>query len=477
MNSTSKRPNILLITTDHQRFDTLGINGNPVLETPILDSLAAGGMNFTRAYSPCPICIPARRTILSGLHPDTHGMHSNVEGEEFNPPRTLPGVLRDAGYQTEMIGKMHMFPQGKCFGFEHIVLSETPNFRPTSRFQKRNDYVDYLRSQGIQEHPCINGITSNSRVARPSWLPEEHHHNTWLVKEAARFLCEKRDPSRPWFLHLSFSAPHPPLTPPAVYFDKYEKKGVDSPVLGEWVPHEPPRRGVRVDSQTGPFFEDEMRRARIGFYGLINHIDDCLSYLFDRYFEYGSGRGRDPVYVLFTSDHGEMLGDHHLFRKSLAYEGSSHLPFFISGFNVPLKAKTVNDLVSLEDIMPTLLDLAGVEIPEGLDGRSLAGYVRGDKPVAAREILAGGCHGPSNWYLIEGTYKYIWFSATNEEQLFDLEHDPHETHDLSAESAEVLRRMRERMAEYAATRDDLAYDPQQLQPCANRPPRAFTWNC
>lgn len=464
-----ERPHILLITTDQQRHDAMGINGNRVVETPNLDALAARGTNFSRCYVTCPVCIPARRSLLSGLHPLSHGLTHYQDGLEFDPPFTLPGVLRDAGYQTQLVGKLHMHPMGKRFGFDHMVLSETPNSRPTSPWQHRNDYVRWLREQGVREHPHFHGISSNGRAVYPWPLEERLHHNNWLAREAVRFLCEDRDPSCPFFLHLSFTHPHPPLVPTRPYLERYEGKEMPGPVLGEWIPDGAPAPGNSPDSATGPFEEKIIKRAKAGYYALINHIDDCVAHVLERWREYGNPRTRDPLYVIFSSDHGELLGDHHLFRKSLPYEGSSHVPFFISGFNVDLRSGQSDVLCCWEDMLPTIADLAGAEVPGGTDGHSLAAAARGG-PAPEREELHGLCG--NHHFLVGERHKYLWFSNTNEEQLFDLREDPMETRDLSARTP-LIAPMRARMAAHLADRTELTHDPEALRPCANQPPKAL----
>lgn len=471
------RPNILLITTDQQRYDAMGLN-NPSspLRTPNLDSLAAKGVNFTRAYTTCPVCIPARRTLLTGLHPTTHGLLRYQDGLEWDPPFTLPGLLSEAGYQTQLVGKLHLYPQRKRYGFDHMVRSETPNARPTSKTMPVNDYATWLRDQGIPFHPQAVGTAGNGRVARPYNLDEEYHQTSWCADQAVRFLTQQRDPSCPYFMHLSFWAPHPPLIPPQAYWDRY--KGMDyRATLGDWTPdfEEIPglNRGLDPSSQTGPFGIEEIRDAAAGYFGLINHVDDRIGFILDRLFEYGSDRASEPTYIIFTSDHGEMLGDHHLWRKSIAYEGSSHVPFFISGRNVDLPGTTNDELVCLEDVAATALDMAGVEVPDALSGElesaSLAGTLRGET-VQTRGRLFGQCSG--HHFLVQGQHKYLWFEATGEEQLFDLESDPCECRDLSANTA-ALAPFRAALAEHLSETGQEAPDPAALSPCAGEAPRVF----
>jgi len=467
------RPNILLITTDQQRHDALGINGNEILQTPNLDWLASSGVNFKRAYTTCPVCIPARRTIISGLHPTAHGLVRYQDGLDWEPPFTLPGLLGDAGYQTQLIGKLHLHPQRRRYGFDNIILSETPNHRPTSKWQPHNDYADWLRDKGVPFHPVSHGVNSNSRIGRPFHLDEDYHHTSWLIEEAVKFTTKTRDPSCPWFLHLSIPAPHPPLVPPRDYFERYASLDLQ-PTIGEWANKSAPLHGINPVSAVGPFKEVEIQSAIAGYYGLIHHIDDRISHLLDRYFEYGNPRSKESLWVLFTSDHGEMLGDHHLFRKSLPYEASSHIPFFVSGFNIEKSSSQSDALVSLEDIAPTLLDLAGVQIPEGMDGKSLAPFLQGQTPET-RETIFGECGSGgklAHQFMVEGDLKYIWFAKTNEEQLFNLKEDPQERSDLSADE-ELLQPLRAKMAAHLEGREDYQYIPSELKPCRNYPPRVF----
>ena len=470
-----RRPNVLLITTDQQRFDALGLNGNPVLRTPNLDALAASGTNFSRCYISCPVCIPARRTLISGQHPDTHGMPGYRDGWEFDPPHTLPGAFKAAGYQTQLVGKLHLHPQRKRYGYDHMVLSDSANWRPTSPHQAHNDYAQWFADQHLPCHTNAHGINGNARTARPWTLGEEFHHTSWVARMAALFFEQWRDPSVPWFLHVSFVAPHPPLIPPQCYWDRYIHEPTLRPRIGEWAPpskgdNEP--RGVAPDANRGPFPAREIHDAIAGYYGLINHIDDRVQYLLDRFFEYQNPRAKEPTLIAFSSDHGEMLGDHQLFRKSVAYEGSAHVPLFITGRNLDVPRGQCNALCGWEDVMPTLLDLAGVPVPDGLDGRSLAPAMRGDGP-APRDTLHGGClDAVPHQYLLHGDHKYIWFARTGEEQLFNLATDPHELTDLSADAA-ALEPMRDRTAQRLANRTDITYDRAKLTPCGNTPPRAI----
>jgi arylsulfatase A-like enzyme len=468
------RPHILLITTDQQRFDALGINGNSLLETPNLDTLAAKGCNFSRCYVTCPVCIPARRTLLSGQHPVTHDLRWYEDGLSWDPPFTLPGILSAEGYQTQLIGKLHMHPMGKRYGFDHMVLSETSHWRPTSPIQPRNDYVRWLKRNGIEDHPHAHGISGNGRLVNTWGLEDRFHHNNWLAKEAAQFLTEDRDPTSPFFLHLSFYQPHPPLVPTRSYLERYERKAMPGPVIGEWAEalSRMERPGIAADSPVGPFGEEIIKRAQAAYYALINHIDDCVAHVLERWNEYGNPRRNEPLYIVFSSDHGEMLGDHHLFRKSLGYEAASHVPFFISGQHVDLTPGECHTLASWEDILPTVADMAGIQLPGPVDGRSLLPATKNEY-LEEKEQLFGMCHSQhTNYFMIKGPHKYIWFPDTGDEQVFDVIQDPSEKKDLS-EDAEILLPLRNEMERFIQTSGGPAYNRSALKPCCNQLPAIF----
>lgn len=419
-----KPPNILLIMTDQQRGDCLGIENHPCLLTPNMDALAAEGMRFRCAYSTSPVCIPARRSLLSGLHPQTHGMIGYADGREWEPAATLPQLLRDAGYHTGLVGRsMHQHPPRKRYGFEEMVIAG---------LQDENDY-----SRFVEEHLPAgggyygSGVMHNDWTARNWHLPEHLHQTHWTVNEALRFL-ERSDPSRPWFLTASFLAPHPPLIPPDFYFQRYLRSNLPGPEIGDWaeVP-EFPGGAPAVDSARVNLTGEALRSCRAAYYGLINHIDDEIRRLLSPV------TGFDPnnTLVVFASDHGEMLGDHYRFRKSLPYEASARIPFIIrmpGSFEVP-RGKVSDLPVCLEDLLPTLLEAAGVAVPGGVDGRSLLPALRGEPGSSWRDDLhieIGGAD-PSFHALTDGREKYVWFSQSGHEQFFDLQADPTECQDLA----------------------------------------------
>ncbi len=469
-------PNIILITADQFRGDCLGIAGHPELRTPWLDHLATRGVYFRRATTSCPVCIPARRSLLSGLHPASHGLNHNAEGQRFTPAATLPGLLREAGYHTQLIGKFHVSEPGHRLGFDHLIQSETPNDRRQSVHQRRNDYADWFHSVSDAPHTLYQGIMSNGRTARPWSEPEWQHHTNWVTREGARFLETTRDPTVPFFLQLSFWAPHQPAIPPQCYYDRYRDTSW-TPTIGDWVGERTPQPGLHIDAQRGPFSLREMREHAAGYFGLINHLDDQLQYLFDRWSNSRMFDRERPTWIIFTADHGEQLGEHHLFRKHTPYQGGIHIPLIIAPWRGATQTRHISDdLVGLEDILPTCLDLAGVPAATHLgahDGQSLVGVMRGE--ALGRAAFHGECRWTGSQhhrYCLTERHAYIRWTATGEEQCFDLTTDPHQCHDLSGTIDLTPWRPRvDAHRDQAATRSDDGKAP--LTPCAGRPPRAI----
>ncbi len=423
-------PNILLIMTDQHRADCLGIEGHPVLQTPHLDEIAGTGARFRRAYSACPLCIPARRTLMTGVSAKTHGVVGNVDRPLDLP--TLPGLLRDAGYQTHLCGKLHLWPKRKRYGFESMDWSDGPY-----EGEDIGDYGSFLIRQAgdIPYAARAHGATLNSWVARPWHLADRLHFTNWCTDRALEFL-DCRDPTAPYFLKISFFHPHTPCTPPAFYFDHYLNQELPEPVVGDWARFtECPALGQPVRSMRCALPANEMRTLRAGYFGSITHLDDQIGRILDRI------KGDRQTVVLFVSDHGEMLGDHQYFQKGLPYEASARIPFLIRlprSFGIR-PGQVCDQPVELMDVMPTILDVAGVDAPESVEGRSVLPLLRGDGG-AWRAWLHGECAqhrgGDSTrpdsamHYLTDGRQKYVWRSDTGDEQLFDLEADPNERTDL-----------------------------------------------
>lgn len=455
---------------DQMRGDCMSIEEHPVLQTPTIDDIGSSGVRFSRAYTTCASCIAARRSLLTGQYPSTNGMVGYREGLPITTP-TLPQLLRDAGYSTAIAGRyMHQSPPEEPYGFEKRVLGST--------YIRDDDYARYL-DERAPELGGISGIglSCNGRDARPWPVDEELHPTKWAIREARNILRDSGS-DRPVFLTASFYAPHPPLFPPSRYMDEY--LGMDLPpvAVGDW--ETPPPEGSfesNVDASRVNLSGEELRLAQAGYFGLIKQIDDLLPSLLED-FKRKSEKEQRPWLIVFTSDHGELLGDHYLFRKCEPYEGSSRIPFLIQASpDIGLATGTqCSSPVCLEDIMPTLLELADIPVPANTDGRSLLPVLRGeDKSV--RGLLHGEhspCYDDEQGYhfLTDGAMKYIWRPASGTVQLFDLQSDPNELHDLSAEpaNAPILRQWRSQMIKQLQERPEGFTDGTNLIPGRPYPP-------
>jgi len=416
------RPHVLLITVDHWPGSLLGIAGHPVVQTPSLDQLARGGMLFTRAYTECPVCIPARRTLLTGMTPRTHGDRTFQVGMRLPEVPTVAGAFREAGYQAYAVGKLHVYPPRDRAGFDDVILCEEgrPQLGPT------DDYEIYLAEQGYPGWQFLHGMSNNDYVARAWHLAEAHHVTNWTTRQMARMI-QRRDPTRPGFWYLSYTHPHPPLVPPAYYLDLYRDVDPGEPFAGSW-PCPPDAMPAWMNNRlidSSRYDEKLIRTARRAFFALATHIDHQLRIVLGTLREEGL---LDRTIVMFLADHGDMLGTHGLWAKRLFYEESARVPMILlgtAGSEQVAYAQSDDRLVGLQDVMPTLLDLAGVPVPDSIDGISMVGSSR-------RESFYGeyGEGEEATRMLHDGRYKLIYYAAGNRLQLFDLHTDPREGTDL-----------------------------------------------
>lgn len=421
------RPNVMIFMADQFRGDCLGIDGHPDVKTPFLDTLALRGARFTRAYSATPTCIAARAGLLTGMCPSHHGRVGYQDGLAWSYPHTLPGCFTQAGYQTKCVGKMHVHPLRSRQGFQDVELHDgfLHYYRKSAMPYYENQMIadDYLYEMQGKGHKDITdtGIECNGSVARPWPYEEETHPTRWVADRTIDFL-RRRDRDHPFFLMASFVRPHPPFDAPQCFFDMYRGKELRRPPVGDWAS---PVGSREQSSPYGVADPELLKEAQIGYYACITQIDHQIGRIMEQLLLEGV---LDNTYVLFISDHGELLGDHNLYRKSLGYEGSARVPFLLSGPGI--QRGTVNDsVVELMDVMPTLLDACGIAIPDTVDGKSLLPLLQGGE---WREWVHGEhlYEGETAQYIVTSRDKYLWFSGTGREQYFDLANDPQERHNL-----------------------------------------------
>lgn len=438
----SKRPNILLIVTDHWSAQLLGTAGHPVIKTPGLDELAANGTRFSNCYSECPVCIPARRTLMTGQTPKTHGDRVFSVKMQMPSVKTLPQAFRDAGYQADAVGKLHVYPQRDRIGFDSVQLDEEGR----RHLGGLDDYDTFLGDAGFVGRQYDHGMSSNQYSWAPWHLPDNLHVTNWASRQMARAI-KRRDPTRPAFWYLGFRHPHPPLVPLQKYVDMYRDVDIDHPRVGGWVGSMQTEGIYPFEAMLGKtklLSQEDMINAKRAFYSLCTHIDHQIRWLIGTLQEEGI---LDDTIIVFTSDHGDMLGNHHTVAKRLFYEESCNVPLIILGTagRPKLNDLDVDDrLVGLQDVMPTLLDICEIPIPETIDGMSL----KSDKK---RKYFFGefGEDETASRMVRDVSHKLIYYPTGNHFQLFDLKTDPHELIDVygKPENRQIRESLKQKLRE------------------------------
>ena len=429
----AERPNIILYTTDQHRGDHLGIAGHPVVETPYVDAWVNQGAYFPNAYSEITSTTGARRILHSGRGTYDCGL-IGYSGAPWDPPTTLAQELANAGYHCINVGWRNMHPRRKLFGFHNVICHDLA--------EDCDDYWEWLREKlGPDVHERGHGCDCNGWVSRPFHLDEHYHPTNWTNRVSLAQIA-KRDPTRPFFIWISHLRPHQPYDPPQCFWDMYIGRDMPPPPIGDWAErYDVPNPGLDPTCWFGRLKPEQLHRARAGYAGSVTHIDYQLGHLMQRLQRELREQFANTLW-LFTSDHGDMLGDHHLHRKCYAYEGSARIPFVMRyprGLGLP--AGTFDHVVGLQDVMPTLLEAAGVAVPGTVKGRSVLGSIRGE---AWRDVLHGE-HSPcyameqAMQYLTDGKEKYVYLPYTGEEQLFDLVSDRDELRDLARDPAAAAR--------------------------------------
>lgn len=423
------KPNVLFITVDQWPGSLLGCAGHDTVETPTIDQLARVGTRYTNCYSQTPICIPARRSIMTGMSSRGHGdrdFQPNLPMPEDAP--TLADAFGTAGYQRFAIGKLHVYPPRDRIGFEDAILAEEGR----GHLGGPDDYEMFLADRGHPGAQFMHGMSNNEYSWRTWHLPECMHVTNWTTSTAARTI-KRRDPTRPSFWHVSYTHPHPPIVPLTSYLERYTRRPIEPPVTADWSadPSNLPYALRAVRSYYAALPEQQMADMRRAFYALCTHIDHQLRLLIGTLREEGL---LDDTIIVFTSDHGDMLGDHGFYGKRLMYENSARVPLIVvdraGSRRCGPMGSTDSRLATLHDLMPTVLDMADVAVPETCEGMSLAQHER-------RDHLYGESHlgARASRMVRDERFKLIWYPAGNRVQLFDLEGDPDERTDLSQSEA------------------------------------------
>ncbi len=452
------RPNVLFVMTDQQRADCWGAAGNRLIHTPNMDRIAQEGVRFRSAYSATPTCTPARSALLTGLSPWHHGMLGYADMAQ-RYPLEKPQAMRDAGYYTMTIGKNHYSPVRNGHGYQNMLLDEHcpcgngPAALAAAAAKgpvERSDYDSWFAHEAPLADPHATGLWWNDFEGKPFALPERLHPTTWTGDSAVRFLSDYNQ-REPFFLKVSFIRPHSPYDPPERFMKRYAEADLPTAQVGKWASRHEARNSDRNDIWHGKLDAATIRKSRQAYYGCISQVDEQIG----RIFETLERRNLlEETLIVFTSDHGDMSGDHNLWRKSYGYDASARIPMAMrwpKGLIAAERGQEMDQPVELRDLLPTFLDAAGTSPSRPIDGRSLLGLVR-SKGAGWREFIDlehDICYSPSNHWngMTDGKWKYLFHAMDGEEQLFDLSRDPHELSDLAGDSTHAgeLRRWRQRL--------------------------------
>lgn len=421
-------PNIILLYVDQMRWDAMRCAGNTAIQTPNLDRLAAGGVRFSQAVTTTPVCVAARYCLLTGRRAGEHGRHGN---NAVNPEPlldTVPAMLGHAGYHCYSLGKMHFLPTRRHYGLHHReIMDELPTWNHD------DDYLMFLKERGWGHKREIHGVR-NLLYCQPqtSPLPQEMHGSWWVGDRMVHFL--RANHNRRFFAWLGWIGPHPPFNAPEPWASMYANADVPVPIAVDRDEETMPLilRMLRSYSDYDHATEQRLRRVVALYYATISLIDHQVGRILDTLDELELS---ENTLVVFTSDHGEMLGDHYMWRKSRAYEPSARVPFLVQApeqFGLR-RASVVDEPCTHADLMPTLLEMAGIPVPDTCDGRSMLPLMRGEQ-VPWREYVHIE-HVPEHMALTDGREKYIWDPKHGSEQFLDLSDDPTECHDLIADAS------------------------------------------
>jgi choline-sulfatase len=409
--AAAKKPNIVFICSDQHSGRFLGCNGHPVVRTPNMDRIAGMGVNFRNTYSGNPVCVPGRASMMSGMYASDVNAFCNSTPLGAEP--TWGNYLRDAGYRCWSTGKLDL-TFGADYGFEQT--------RTTHGHSRNPDITSLFRSPVCfrpDERKNVNGQFTD-RV----------DPDAALARSAIQFIRE-RGAQKPWAIYVGMHMPHPKWIAEKKYLDIYPPDKMPLPDIPAGYlerRHTMFQVMANFKNMQVPIPEDRIRRARAAYFGMVSEVDEYVGWLLDEVEKSGQ---LDNTLFIYTSDHGEMLGEHGLWLKNVLLENAARVPLVMAGAGLP-KGKAVATAVSHVDLVATMLELAGAAPSRKLRGNSLIGLANGDlsthRGFAYSESHSeGNCTG--SFLIRKGDWKYLYFTG-DEPLLFNLKDDPGEFHNL-----------------------------------------------
>jgi choline-sulfatase len=460
--SGDKKINILFLMGDQHRGDCVGADGATWVKTPNLDKLADEGVLFTKAYTSVPSCLPARTALLTGMSPWQSGQLGYKDIPDY--PHELPQLFTSAGYRTHAVGKNHFTPMRHSHGYQSVELEEA--WHTKIEGSGKCDYTLWFEQQLPGADINASGLHYTDHrggVAFP--FDEQYHATRWTADRAIHFLENYRG-EKPWLLKVSFQRPHPPFDPPERWLDQYRNTVIPRAKIGSWAEKKyGTRTGLLAELKnptSGNFPEEEIDASRRAYYAAISYVDEQLG----RVLEALENRGElENTLIIYTADHGDMMGDHHLWRKCRAYEGSARIPMILrwpESMHLKVRRGQVRDeLVELRDVLPTFLHAAGISQPGVMDGASMFRILKNEPWRGMLDLEHAQIYEEDNAWtaLTDGRYKYIYFTLKGKQQLFDLEKDPYEMEDLASgehleKNGKLLETWRGRMIEHLQVRGE-----------------------
>lgn len=418
MTTSTERPNLLILFCDQLRADALGIYGNRVVETPAIDAFAARGVVFESAYTPSPVCVPARSSFITGLEPQNGDCFENFS--ETAPGPTFMDAATNAGYRTHGIGKMHFTPDITALrGFQSREIGEEFGDAET------DDYLRFVAESGYShvEHP--HGLRDEMYyIPQLSPVPEKLHHTTWVADRSIAFLDEQTA-DQPFLLWSSFIAPHPPFAPPSPWHRRFEPSVMEDPFvpLGS-----DELRTTYNDLQNRYKYRDGGDDRRLAqlikayYYASVSYLDTQIERILGSLEVRGLA---ENTLVMLTADHGEFLGDYGSYGKRSFLDAAARIPMIVAGPGVRASRDDAGP-VSLVDLHATIM--AAIGAPDSAtDGTDLLTPEPGDRVVYGQYQQAE----LALYCVIDSGWKYIWSPLDAREYLIDRSRDPRETANLA----------------------------------------------
>ncbi|GHU75350.1 sulfatase [Clostridia bacterium] len=467
---SQKRPNILFLFSDQHRYDAVSANGCAICQTPAIDRLAMEGMSFNRAYTAVALCTPARATIMSGLFPHNHGQLANIgnfngvfDRQILNKPR-LNHFLKQQGYQVGIAGKWHLPEGGNCGLWD------------VDRWHTEGEYHRKLRDKGIDFEQGRSNVqrlewTGSAPFYGPSVLTAENCFETWVADSVIGMIDQFSQSDAPFMIHSNFFAPHFPYAVPKPFDTMYDPS--DIPMWNNFndmfVNKPTVQQSEMLRWNASHLTWPDWQKAIAAYYGYCTYMDTQIARILDAL----DARGlSENTLVIYTADHGDMLGSHRIFNKGMnGYEETHHIPFFARCPGRIAPGTKCDEFISLVDIMPTLLDTAGCLDKPQMDGCSILPLFTGDVPSDWRKDIFYEFHGYepalcSIRAVRTVKWKYI-YNPCSEDELYDMETDPGEINNLAPMRAfkHVLRRMKLLMVKWLNETGDSIVEEDSWKGC------------